>query len=187
MSSYSGTWELVPDQSESYREKMEEATDARGRGMPGGMRGGGGGGVGRRGMPGGGMRGGMPGGGMMDPEEMGRAMEEIRRIATTPRSIGLNLMETAVSAVFDGSVPFQVEFDADPVSVFDGSRELIASAKWTKRGIELIRAIPNGGEVKDRIQLDEEGLLRVRREVTAIQGRSVVEVKMVYRRTETEG
>ena len=130
-------------------------------------------------MRGGGMRGGM------DPEAMQQAMAETRRLAATPRQIGLDLSETSTSILPDGGTPLALELDHDPVPVFDGTGEIQASAKWTKRGLEIFRKVPNGGEVLDRYQVDEAGLLVLRREVTMMEGRPPIRVKLVYRRTES--
>ena len=83
MAAFSGDWELVPEESQDLESRMREGMSG---GMAGGMRPGGGG---RRGGAAGGARGGAGGmrGQRMDPEEMARAREQMRMMATPARQI----------------------------------------------------------------------------------------------------
>jgi hypothetical protein len=179
MAAYSGDWELVPDESQSLEERMREGMSG---GMPrGGMRPSGGG---RRGGAGGGARdgaGGM-GGQRMDPEEMQRMREQMWSLAAPARELGLSLTETSTTLLADGSPPLVLTLGADPSVAMSGAGEIRATARWTSRGLEVSRAIPNGPEIEDRYTIDDEGLLIVRREIEMMQGRTGFDLRLVYRK-----
>jgi len=164
---YSGTWILIPDESETFQEKMEEQMNSRESRRPGGG--------GMRGGAGGGRRG---GGG--DPEEMRRVMEETRRIAATSERIGLSLNEASTALILDDSPRLTLPLQGETTSYLDGQGEIRANAKWTSNGLEVRREIPNGGDVTDTYSLDDEGRLRLRREVRMMRGQTELILRMLY-------
>lgn len=184
MAAYSGDWTIVPEESEDLNRKMFNSIEDAASGRGGGGRPGGGGGMsggGRRG--GGGMAGGggMRGGSRtMDPEEMRRSMEVIRGIAQVPEVLFLNLEPETVTLSAGNSEALIMTLGSERAEVDRGGVTLLATAKWTARGIEITRELRRGGSVKDKISLDEEGNLVLEREID-LMTRSV-EGTLVYRR-----
>ncbi len=179
MAAYSGIWTLVPEESEDLNRKLfnsvEDAAAGRGGGGTSGRRGGMSGGM----AGGGGRRG---GGGQMDPEEMRRSMEVIRRMAEVPRRLILDLEPEAVTLTEGGSGALVLPLGAGREDILQDGVTLFGSAKWTEKGIEISRELRQGGGVRDKISINEAGDLILVREID-LMGRGV-DGTLVYRRNE---
>ncbi len=126
------------------------------------------------------MPGGMPGG--MDPEAMRRAMTTIQALAQTPDEISLTLGPGSVSLVQSDSVPLTLVLGAEETEVRQRALVFFAAAAWTKKGLEIERRTDTGTGVKDRISVDENGHLVVKREIELPQ-RGAVKGTLVYRKS----
>ena len=190
MAAYSGDWVFVPSESEDLNAKMMNtmrgAAGGAGGGMTGGRSGGGRGGGGMQGgMPGGGGgRGGMPGGGM-DPEEMRRTMEALRGLARVPGEVSLSLLPETITFTADAANVLILTLGAGKEEVLQGGVILLGTAKWTKDGIEINREMEMGGGVKDKIGLNEEGDLVLKREIDLMN--RTVKGTLVYQRKSDNG
>ncbi len=181
MRSYSGDWALLRMESDDLDAKYREAmvgrpgpqTGMRPGGRSGGMPPGGGGfprgGGGMTGGRGGGMA---PGGVAVDPDEMRRVFEATGRIAHTPTEIGLDLRPDGASFRPEGSGSIILPL-AGEEEIRDGDFTYFAAARWTDEGLIVERKVDGGGKVKDRLQVDDEGRLVVKREIDALRGGTV--------------
>jgi hypothetical protein len=185
MAAYSGDWVLVPSESEDLNGKLRDSMRETASGMPGGRGGGGGMSGGRPGgggggmPPGGGTRGGMPGGGR-DPEEMRQAVEVIRGMAQVPGEFSLTLKPETVSFTQDAGNGFLLSLGAESERILQGGATILGKAKWTKDGVEIQRGLELGPGIKDKISLNDEGKLILKREIELMGG--AVKGTLVYQR-----
>ena len=61
--------------------------------------------------------------------------------------------------------------------------EYFAKAAWTSEGLIIERKVDRGGGVKDRMKVDDQGRLIVKREIDALRG-GKVEGTLIYRKIE---
>jgi len=181
MRAYSGDWVLLRMESDDldakYREAMVGRPGPQAGMRPGGRSGGmapGGGGFPRGG---GGMT---PGGVGVDPGEMRRVFEATGRIAHTPTEIGLDLRPEGASFRPEGSGSMTLPL-AGEEEIRDGGFTYFAAARWTDEGLIVERKVDGGGKVKDRLQVNDEGRLVVKREIDALRG-GTVKGTLVYAR-----
>ena len=182
MAAYSGDWVLDPAESDNLDGQMREAMRRAGSGGPGGLMGSGGsgsrGGGGRPG-GGGGMAGGRGGGGM-DPEAGRSAMEAIRELSQVPEEFSLALRPETVGLTPSTGAAFLMSLGAEKEKTFLSGATVMETARWTKNGIEIKREIELGGGVEDRLALDDQGNLILKREVQFRGG--AAKGILVYRR-----
>jgi len=185
MEAYSGTWTLDPTQSEDLGQEMRRAMEGNRGGMPGGIGGGGGrtGGGGMGGRPGGGgMRSGGGMGGMgaetMDPEAMERMMRAMESISRTPERLSLNLQPESVTLTQDDTQVLVLVLNGEEEAIQVGDVTLAGKARWTSNGIEIHRLGQRGQGVRDRFQVNAEGNLVLKREISLMA--QIVRGTLVY-------
>jgi hypothetical protein len=182
---YSGDWVLLRTESDNLAAKLRGSSGGRGGSptggmLPGGRRGGGMGG----GMGGGGVRpGSFPGGG--DPEEMRQAMQTMQALSQVPGEMNLLMSPDTVTITEQEPQSFALSLglNREEQELQQGQGTFFARAKWTEEGLEIDKKVDGGGGVTDKISLDANGRLIMKREIeNAIRGK--VDGTLVYRRKE---
>ncbi len=185
MAAYSGNWVLLRTESDDLAAKMRGPAGGRGGLQPGGgMLGGRRGGGVTGGRPGvGGMGGGFPGGG--DPEEMRQAMQSMQVLSQAPEEMQLLLHADSVTIAEEEprTIMVSLGLGAEEEEIHQAQATFFARAQWTDKGLEINRKVDGGGGVKDKMSLDSNGRLIVKREIqNPIFGK--VEGTLIYRKQE---
>jgi hypothetical protein len=172
LSAYSGEWTLLRLESDDLDAQLREAMSARSGGAAGGMagpggRGGAGGRSGGGGRAGGGGRpGGMPGAaGARDPEGMRQAMQATQILGRTPGNFTLNLSPESATLIQGNAASVTLTFGGEETAVPLGDTEYFVAAEWTSEGLIIERKVDGGGGVKDKMRVNEDGLLVVERQI----------------------
>jgi hypothetical protein len=121
----------------------------------------------------------------MDPEEMRRSMEAIRGMAMVPGEVSLTLRPERVTFTQDATTVLVLTLGAEKEKTFQGGATFFATAKWTKSGLDINREMEMGGGVKDKVSVNEDGNLVLKREID-LMGRNV-KGTLVYQRKSEEG
>jgi hypothetical protein len=189
LSAYSGDWVLLRLQSDDLegelREKLGDRPGGRGGAtgsMPGsGGRGGGGTGGGRSGGMSGGRGGAQPGPGLeAQAEEMEARRRGTQLLARTPGEFTLTLRPASVTFVQGQDAPIRMDLGADEIVVIQREVEFFAGAEWTSEGLRIERLVEGSAGVTDKISVDDEGHLIVKRKLDT--GRVKVEGVLRYQR-----
>lgn len=129
------------------------------------------------------MGGGFPGGG--DTEQMRQAMQTMQIISQVPGEMSLVLTPDAVTLTEEEpqTSTLSLGLDTDEQKVEQGLATFFARARWSDKGLEIDRKVDGGGGVKDKISIDANGRLVMKREIeNPIRGK--VEGTLVYRKQE---
>ena len=101
----------------------------------------------------------------MDPEEMERILRAMETISRTPEVLSLNLQPESVTLTQDNQV-LVLAFGGEEEDFQVGEVTLVGRANWTSDGIEIDRLGQRGQGVRDRFQVNEEGNLILKRDVS---------------------
>ncbi len=117
----------------------------------------------------------------MDPESMMLVMRTTQAMARTPTDLNLTLRPSSVGVVFADSTKLALPLSREETKFIQGGVDVIATAKWTKTGLEIERKVDGGGGVKDTFYVDEDGRLLLKREIEPLRG-GKVEGILIYAR-----
>jgi hypothetical protein len=102
-------------------------------------------------------------------------------LSATPETVSLTLSPGRVVLTYPDSSVLDLVLGADEIEVRRDAAYYFAAADWTKKGVELKRESDQGAGVQDRISVDEQGRLVMKRTIELPMGGSV-EGTLVYRR-----